>query len=117
MRRSLFAVVIMLSASGALAAGPNSTAVTTDTGAMMDAAKAAVLTSEGVLAAETNVWRTVWNMPDGTPVTTSAMMDAAKLAVLMPEGAVSFADARALWADTEVPSMGVNRRPLGLSSD
>src|SRR5436190_16858911 len=94
MRRSLFAVVIMLSASGALAAGPNSTAVTTDTGAMMDAAKAAVLTSEGVLAAETNVWRTVWNMPDGTPVTTSAMMDAAKIAAFMPEEAVSFADAR-----------------------
>src|SRR5436190_9494377 len=111
MRSSLFAVVIMLSASGALAAGPNG--ITTDTGAMMDAANAAVLTSEGVLAAETSVWRTVWNMPDGTPVTTSAMMDAAKLAVLMPEGAVSFADARALWADTEVPSMGVNRRPLG----
>ena len=42
MRRSLFTVVIMLSASAALAAGPNGTAVTTDTGAMMDAAKAAV---------------------------------------------------------------------------
>ena len=76
MRSSLFAVVIMLSASGALAAGPNG--ITTDTG---------------------------------------AMMDAAKIAAFMPEEAVSFADARALWANTEVPIMGINRRPLGLSSD
>jgi hypothetical protein len=80
---------------------PNGTVAT---GAIMDAAG-------DPASAEITVWRTVWRMADGTPVTTGAIMDAAKVAVkmeILPNGSPIVGTG---------PTIGVNKVPLGLSSD
>ena len=105
MLRSVFAAVIVLSATGALAASvSDGTPVTT------------VADAGDPVSAEINVWRTVWRMPDGTPITTGAIMDAAKVAVLMPEGKMEILPNGSPIVGTG-PTIGVNKVPLGLTSD